>query len=541
MNNSRCRNVLLVLYVLVGVAWSVSIPTFEAPDEPAHLEHVRFIAKEGRLPVILPPPNKPVGESFQPPLYYAGLAMIRRAVFGANEAPFIQLRPDWKNDGQGCSTVWFQHGEEEQFPFTGIAREVHLLRLCSVLIGLIALWFLHQALVVMFSEASVVPCLALAWAAFLPGYTFVTAVLSNDGLATALGAVTMAQAVRMACGNRLLREWTWLGGVAGLGVLGKLTTVPISAGCFLVLLWHERRDWRRVAACGGCFAAGLLAISGWWFVRNWFLYDDPVGWKAALMACPWTVLPPGYWTAERVLLDAHITFSSYWGVFGYLSVPMNHWIYRVLYGATPFVILGAGWWIRHEWRNWPVLTRRGVMIMLVAMALGLATLIYQCSKNMLAQGRYLFPGYPGHALVVAMAMVCLGHLILQRPVRVSRLACCVAGGLGSVLVLCRGPLLSITACMVRHWFNWKPRMMSLDFYLDQGRRLYETGTGFALGVALAAGVLWAWQVRRAHKSGEAAVAQWWQARRFGVAMVCGLLAAGFNLFCLVKYLLPAYR
>jgi hypothetical protein len=179
--------------------------------------------------------------------------------------------------------------------------------------------------------------------------------------------------------------------------------------------------------------------------------------------------------------------------------------------------------------------------MLVAMAVGLVTLICQCARNQLAQGRYLFPGYPAHALVVAMAVVCLGYVFMRRPVWMARLACCLAGGVGVVLVFFRGPLLAATACWVRQWFNWKPRMMTIEFYLNQGRWLYETGTGIALGVALAAGVLWAWQARRVREGGEEAVARWWQERRFGLAMGWGLLMAGFNIFCLVKYLLPAYR
>ncbi len=539
MNQSHCRNILLVLYVLMGVAWSVCVPTFEAPDEPAHLEHIRFIARELCLPVVLPPPNKPVGESFQPPLYYAGLAALRRAVFGGNEAPFLPLRPDWRNDERGCSTVWYQHQEEERFPFSGVAREVHFLRLCSVLIGLMALWFLHQSLVVVFSETSVVPCLALAWAAFLPGFTFVTAVLSNDGLATALGAATLFQAVRMRGGNEPLREWGLLGVTAGCGVLAKLTTVPISAGCCLVLLWLERRNGWRVVACGGCFAAGLLAISGWWFVRNGFLYQDPLGWKAALMASPWTVLPPDYWSPERVWIDANVAITSYWGVFGYLSVSMNHWVYRALYGVTLLGLVSAGWWIQRVWCQWPTSTRRGVTILMVAATFGLVMLIYQCIQNRLAMGRYLYPGYPGHALLAAMAMMSLGCGTLRQPAWVLRLACCVAGGWSAALLCLRRPLLEVTAGLVQTWFQWKPRMMSLDFYQGQGRRLYEAGTWLALGVALAAGVLWAWQVQ-ARESDKREITCWWQKQRFTMALGCGLLIAVLNVLFLAKYLVPAY-
>ena len=83
----------------------------------------------------------------------------------------------------------------------------------------------------------------------------------------------------------------------------------------------------------------------------------------------------------------------------------------------------------------------GVTILMVAATFGLVMLIYQCIQNRLAMGRYLYPGYPGHALLAAMAMMSLGCGTLRQPAWVLRLACCVAGGWSAALLCLRRPLL----------------------------------------------------------------------------------------------------
>ena len=86
--------VILALYLILGVLYAVRTPAWQAPDEPAHYNYVRFVATTGGFPVLQMgdyphgymeeiksrkfPPDLSIDpiryEFHQPPLYYALLA-----------------------------------------------------------------------------------------------------------------------------------------------------------------------------------------------------------------------------------------------------------------------------------------------------------------------------------------------------------------------------------------------------------------------------------------------------------------------------------
>src|SRR5438477_950662 len=89
---------IIVFYTLFAALYATRTPAWQVPDEPAHFNYVRTLADTGALPVLQPgdydgpyletlkarrfPPElsiEPVRyESYQPPLYYAILAGLRR-------------------------------------------------------------------------------------------------------------------------------------------------------------------------------------------------------------------------------------------------------------------------------------------------------------------------------------------------------------------------------------------------------------------------------------------------------------------------------
>ena len=89
-----------------------------------------------------------------------------------------------------------------------------------------------------------------------------------------------------------------------------------------------------------------LAISGWWFVRNFRLYGDWLGLNAF-----YAVLGTRDVTADFTQLWAErFAFAAgYWGNFGGLNVPMPTWIYTILnlfaIIAAISVIVGFMFWV----------------------------------------------------------------------------------------------------------------------------------------------------------------------------------------------------
>ena len=63
---------ILVVFGILGVVYSIVVPPFEASDELWHYPMVKYIADHGALPVQVPGIETPWRqEGSQPPLYYA--------------------------------------------------------------------------------------------------------------------------------------------------------------------------------------------------------------------------------------------------------------------------------------------------------------------------------------------------------------------------------------------------------------------------------------------------------------------------------------
>src|SRR5512135_1174920 len=94
---------ILLLYLVLATLYAVYTPPWQAPDEPAHYNYIRYVAQNGSFPVLhmgdYPhayleqikaagfPPSMPIDsiryEFHQPPLYYALAAVVFTAAHGA--------------------------------------------------------------------------------------------------------------------------------------------------------------------------------------------------------------------------------------------------------------------------------------------------------------------------------------------------------------------------------------------------------------------------------------------------------------------------
>lgn len=535
----RYRNFILAAFTVLGVAWSVLIPTFEAVDEEDHLRYIHFIVKNHRLPVVnAPQPEAPL-QGHQAPAYHLLMAGVYRALFGVAEPQWMKLHPAWDPELlPDRPPLAYIHGDEERFPFTGVARMIHVLRLGSVAIGVACLWFLYRGLAQVFPPPSVVPLVALGWAAFLPGFAGACGRVGNDCLAAAFGAAILSHATVILGGRHRAVDWALFGLLAGLGTLSKLTVLPVAVGAVVTVAWFERREWRRLAAGLGCFAVCFVAVSGWWFWRNYCFYGDPMAINMTLRACKFH---DSAWTVDFAAYRASLAFKGYWGSFGHHSLDMSRWIYRAAGALTLLWLAAAAWRAWRQWPRWSNAVRGGVCVLMVAAAANVAALLRFALFRSSTEGRYLFPTLAAHALIVGLAMTGLGSVLARRPAWSARLFFLLSAGLGVLLLVCYQPVLAMADELVKLWVQWKPRYMTLEFYLEQGRLLYRVGVGVLLGCAAVAGALWAWQARQTQRLGEEGAGHWWKERRFELALGWAAVMAVFNIFSLVKYVLPVCR
>ncbi len=138
---------LLALLVYLGLALSYFFitPIFEGPDEWTHTGHVKYMAEGNGLPVMLP--GQGIWGGQQPPLYYAigallvqpfelnGVEDYEKHARNPHASIGYALDPGNKNN--------YLHSPAENFPYRGLSLAVHVLRLYSMVFGLIAIIFTY--------------------------------------------------------------------------------------------------------------------------------------------------------------------------------------------------------------------------------------------------------------------------------------------------------------------------------------------------------------------------------------------------------------
>jgi 4-amino-4-deoxy-L-arabinose transferase-like glycosyltransferase len=343
---------ILVTYTLLAVLFAVYTPPWQAPDEPAHYNYVRYLVEKGQFPVLQMgdysqgyldwikeakfPPILSIDsiryESHQPPLYYLLAAPLFVVTGGA-------LLP---------------------------------LRLFSVLLGVGLVFLAYLIGRRMFPAWPALGPAVAAFVAFLPQHLATLAQVGNDALAELLVAAVLlmlvgwvmrdaAQSAERSAQDRRLRgqparrktEYALLGVLCGLVLITKTTAyvaVLLAGG---VLIWEWRREQvasRRVAADLGLVLVPAVLISFPWYLRDILTY----GWPDFLGLARHDSIVIGQmrlaeylarfgWSsyAQRLVT---FTFDSFWGVFGWQGVLMDSRVYTAL--AVFSCVVGMGLLVR---------------------------------------------------------------------------------------------------------------------------------------------------------------------------------------------------
>ncbi len=366
--------IIVALFVLLAGLYSVVTPVMEASDELWHYPMVKYIADHRSLPFQDPAVETAWRqEGSQAPLYYALGTLLTFWIDTSNLPQVRYANPHGDNgiiteDGNINLMI---HGPADGFPWRGAALAIHLIRFMSVLFGAGTVYFTYRLAL----DVGLMHGLALAAAAitaFNPMFCFINGSVNNDTLAMFLCAVGIWQLVRLtqqhgradgAAGGHLSAAWrrdvTLLGLVLGLAVLTKsnaMGLLPLTALAVSFVAWR-RRSWPHFWS-GGLITAGLvLALSGWWFVRNAVLYDgDWTGIERFIVILGYRD-PPA--TLRQLWGERQGFMMAFWGLFGGVNVPLPGWIYDLLSGAVLcggvglIVLAVRRWWdARRHGRRW---------------------------------------------------------------------------------------------------------------------------------------------------------------------------------------------
>ena len=392
---------ILTVYVALAACYSLSDPLYESTDELRHFRYVRHIITYRNLPEQRI--DAPRAQSHHPPLYYALGALAswwvpveQEVYYTPTENPFWAYRY-WEVSDDNKNQ--YLHGDDERFPFHGVALAVYVVRWLTVLIGAGVVWLTYRAGREILPDRPALAVGGAALVAFNPQFLYLSGAVNNDVPAALWGAAVLLVCVQLVRDGPSVRTDVLMGVLFGLALLTKFNLLalllPIELA-YVLAAWHARErgsTWRAFLRGNLCVLALAALISGWWFLRNWRLYGDPTGLNK--LNDLWAGRPAtGNWWVIRQSLP--YLWSSLWGRFGYGQIPLPQPIYQ---GLLIFCLMALAGYLFPRRRTYPGNT----LLLLVTNALTFAAVVfyYMLIQPAGAMGRFFFPGLPALALLLS--------------------------------------------------------------------------------------------------------------------------------------------
>ncbi len=400
---------LLAVFLLFASLFSLVTPPFEAPDEIWHFAFVQHLATQKTLPVA--EPNTQAlwrQQGTQAPAYYAAAALLTAFIDQSDFPQLFERANPHRAIGQPGATInrnyLIHHQQTERFPWRQSILALRLARLFSVLLGAVTVYAVYRALLPFLSPQDAL--LGAAFAAFLPQFVFISASVSNDNAVNAAAALVLWQLMELLADGgrprpaRLLK----LGFALGLALLSKLSGLGLAAVSAAAVLWlaWRLRSLRPVVDAALWAALPAILIAGWWYLRNWRLYGDPLAWEMWEANILLRVIPAG---PTQILSELGGLERSFWGLFGWLNLPYPPWVYLALRAAAAVAALGLllraaraalDRYARRKRSAPPLLPHLFLFLWLLVLTVSWLRFMRVAPA---AQGRYFFAALPALALL----------------------------------------------------------------------------------------------------------------------------------------------
>ncbi len=392
--NVERRRLLLFLFTVFSVYlfWSILLPVNAAPDEPMRFQIPYFIYQNGRLPVGYEPqildPNWGFSYAFLP--YLSGIL----------SAVFIKI---------------------VSFFTTELAALYIAARFTSVLCSTVTAYFCYKLSKEWFPGPE--RWMFMGLVLFLPQFAFCSSYYNNESISVMSIAMILYCWVSGTKENWPIKRCALFAvalSICFLSYYNAYGFILCSAILFILCVAFQgdrKIHWKPLFG-KGFFIVGIVAVlAGWWFVRNYLLYDGDFLGRSALNLCgeqhAIDALKPsmrqslrdqGYSLPDMLKNTSWIeySFKSFIAYFGWMDVWVTDWLYRAF--LFLFGLAGAGLLLRCKnavrrlkaaFASRPLQTRRQIFLhgaMLLAMGITLfLSMYYSYTSDYQPQGRYLMP------------------------------------------------------------------------------------------------------------------------------------------------------
>jgi len=423
---SETVGAIIVLFVLLGIVYSLATPVLEASDEFKHYPYVQYVQTHGMLPVLEPevceasPSACPwLQDGAQPPAYYAIMAAATSWI-DTSDLPSLL----WKNKHafignptQVCNKNLIIHQPaRETFPWRGAVLAVHVIRLLTLSFGAGTVLVTYRLSRTLFPGRPALALGATALTAFNPMFLFVCTSVNNDAMAALVGSVTLLVIVRIAKfgeserRDRLGLQSALLGLLIGLGALTKLSLLalfPVVALVVTIRVWETHSNKTlfdrllRALGYGAITALAAAAVSGWWFLRNWRLYGDPTALNVFIAVQGTRAQPP---TLQDWLGEFGTFRWTYWGLFGGVNVMAPRPIYWLFDLLSLLGLVGLLIWVSRRWRRGSRISHLPVLIPALWGLILFISVLRWTWISPAFQGRLIFPGIAGISSLLALGL-----------------------------------------------------------------------------------------------------------------------------------------
>jgi hypothetical protein len=401
------RDILLITPVLVafcalGVVYSGTVPMWEAPDEPSHFSAIEYVASNGRIP----PQDAPVihrgvaiNATGEPPLYF----LAATPFWLPWSKSHVAVVPN-ENFGRTPEQNHFLQKGEEVEEHGGFPAGLRLLRTVSVVMGAATVLVIYLIARTVWPGERSRPLATAVLAGLTPQFLFMSSVISNDALASLLGAAVLLRLLRLQSDPAPLppRASLTTAGLLAAGMLTKLTLVGLLPAAVAALALRKKR--RPEAEFGRELLALVVPLA---VVGVWVLLLSPA-WTVHWIRTAWASLTgvDQSLAGMRALWALLVTTkNTFWGCFGWVDVPLHPHLIDLLDLLTLWAVVGVGLMV--------ILRRgrpsgdEGWHLVILAVALGFSLLTYfktNLSVQQSVQGRHLFPVLSAFSVLMVAGM-----------------------------------------------------------------------------------------------------------------------------------------
>ena len=442
---------LLAAVALVGTAWALLVPPFQAPDENSHFAYTQTLAETFELPGDPKRPNYSSTEQ--------RIAMDRSNAEQA--AATKETKPEWseaayerwrdlqsrltdaqRKDGGGPNParsnppLYYLYLSPVYLAASGgdIFDRLYLMRLWSVVLLLVTTagaWLLAGEL---FSRDRILQIVVAGVAGLQPMVVFITSTVNPDALLYSVWSIALWLGVRILKRGIDARQAAALFAVVALGVTVKATAYALVPAAFFVLavaLLRRRRAGGRVAAVVCAALLALVIPTGAWLATAAALdrravNDVPTGTQRPTPTV--TSFNPRefgsyLWQFYLPKLSFQRDFGGIpelpvydlwlkggWASFAWLEVNFPEAVYGVLAALSALVLVGAGVSLFRRRRSLDLAVAAFLAIAVVVLLAGLHWTEFRTligGAGSFNQGRYLLPLISIGGAAVAAALTLL--------------------------------------------------------------------------------------------------------------------------------------